>query len=142
MPLRQIFVAEAQCQAKHEDFIEIVKQAHLASRRFDSLHKPLGRIVLNLEAINNYCHIVGRDRGPSSVEGQGCGAFLNALTEESVIWLGMIADASDECTMVTRLMDREIFDTGNVWSELGAFRHRIEHLCVERVRPCQLDTQQ
>ena len=74
--------------------------------------KPLGRIVLNLEAIANYCHIVGRGRGPSSVKGQGCGAFLKALAEESVILLGMIVGASDEYMMATRMMDREIFDTG------------------------------
>jgi hypothetical protein len=83
---------------------------------------------LNLEAIISYCHIVGRDRGPSSVYGQCCGAFLNALTEESVILLGMIADAIYECMMATRVMDHEILDTGNMWSELAAFRHRFEHL--------------
>ena len=43
----------------------------------------------------------------------------------------MIADASDECMMVTRLMEREIFDTGTMWSELDAFHHRIEHLFVK-----------
>ena len=42
----------------------------------------------------------------------------------------MIADASDECMIVPRLMDREIVDTGNVWPELYAFHHRIEHLFV------------
>ena len=78
--------------------------------------KTLGCIVLNLEAIISYGHIVSRERGPSSAEGQGCGAFLNALTEESVILLGMIADASDKCMMAARLMDNEIFDVGNVWS--------------------------
>ena len=131
LPLRQIFVTEARCQAKRDDFIDIVTNMSFAGHRFDSLQKPLGRIVLNLEAIISYCHIVSRDRGPSSAEGQGCGAFLNALTEESVILLGMIADASDECMMVTRLMDREIFDVGNMWSELDAFHLRIEHLFLK-----------
>ena len=55
---------------------------------------------------------------------------MNALTEESVILLGMIADARDECNMVTRLMGREIIDTGNMWSELDAFHHRIEPLLL------------
>ena len=83
---------------------------------------------MNIEAIINYCDNVGHGRGPSSAEGQGWGAFLNALTEESVILLGMIAEASGACMMVTRLMDRKIFDTGHMWSELDAFHHRIEHL--------------
>jgi hypothetical protein len=82
MPLRQIFVAEARSQARRDDFIDVVTNMSFAGHRFDSLQKPLGRIVLNLEAITSYCHIVTRDRGPSSVEGQGCGAFLNALTDE------------------------------------------------------------
>ena len=88
-------------------------------------------MVLNIEEIISYCHIVGRDRGTLSVEGQGCGAFLNALVEESVILLGTIADASDECMMVTRLIDREIFDTGHMWSELDAFHYHIEHLLLK-----------
>ena len=32
---------------------------------------------------------------------------------------------------VARLIDREIFDTGNMWSELDPFHHRIEHLFVK-----------
>ena len=48
-----------------------------------------------------------------------------------MILLGMIADLSDECTMVTLLMDCEIFGVGNVWSELDAFHLRIEHLFVK-----------
>ena len=81
-------------------------------------NKSRGSIALNLEAIISYCHIVSRDRGPSLVEGQDCGAFLNALTEESVILLGMVADAGDICTMATRLMGREIFDVGTCGQNL------------------------
>ena len=72
MQFRQIFVAEARSQARRDDFIDIVTNMSFAGHRFDSLQKPLGRIVLNLEAITSYCHIVGRDRGPSSVGVQGC----------------------------------------------------------------------
>ena len=49
MPLRQIFVAEARCHATRDDFIDIVTNMSVARHRFDSLQKPLGRIVLNLE---------------------------------------------------------------------------------------------
>ena len=43
----------------------------------------------------------------------------------------MLVDAIDEFMMVTRYMGREILDTGNMWSELDAFHHRIEHLLVK-----------
>jgi hypothetical protein len=102
-----------------------------AAQRFDSLQKPLGRIVLNLEALVRYCHLVIRDRGAGSEEGQGCLAFLHSLTEENVTLLGMMAGAADECMILTRFMDRGAFKIGSMHHELGQFHNdRIGRLFV------------
>ena len=68
-PLRQIFVAEALNQTQRDDLIAVVTDMPFAAQRFDSLQKPLGRIVLNLEALLSYCHVVTRERGATSVGG-------------------------------------------------------------------------
>ena len=39
MPLHQIFVAEAQCKTKRDDFINIVTNVSFAGHPFDSLQK-------------------------------------------------------------------------------------------------------
>ena len=131
-PLRQIFVAEARSQTFRDDFITVVTDMSFAAQRFDSLQKPLGRIVLNLEALLSYCHVVTRERGATSAEGQRCLEFLQCITEQSVVLLGMMADASDECMLLTRLMDRDTFDVGCVHVELQKLHDRINHLFLNK----------
>ena len=131
-PLRQIFVAEARSQPYRDDLITAVTDMSFAAQRFDSLQKPLGKIVLNLEALLSYCHVVTRERGATSVEGQRCLEFLQCITEQNVVLLGMMADASDECMLLTRFMDRDTFDIGSVHVELQKFHDRINHLFLNK----------
>ena len=131
-PLRGVFVGEARNQAQREDLLAVVTDMSFAPQRFDSLQKPLGRIVLNLEALLSYCTLVVRERGPTSDEGQGCIAFLECLTEENVILLGMMADASDECMILTRFMDKEAFEVGSMRIELVRFQNRIDFLFLHK----------
>ena len=76
---------------------------------FDLLAKPVGRIVLNLEALLSYCHVVIRERGATSVEGQGRLGFLQRITDQSVILLVTMADTSDDRTRLTRLNGQRHF---------------------------------
>ena len=131
-PLRGIFVREARNQASRDDLIAVVTDMSFAPQRFDSLQKPLGRIVLNLEALLSYCNLVVRERGPTSLDGQGCISFLDSLTEENVILLGMMADASDECMILTRFMDQESFEVGSMRIELARFQNRIDFLFAHK----------
>ena len=131
-PLRQIFVAEARSQTHRDDLITVVTDMSFAAQRFDSLQKPLGRIVLNLEALLSYCHVVTRERSANSPEVPRCLEFLQCITEQNVLLLGMMADASDECMMLTRFMDRDTFDVGCVHVELQKFHDRINHLFLNK----------
>ena len=131
-PLRAIFVAETKNQLHRDDLIATVTDMSFAAQRFDSLQKPLGRITLNLEALLSYCYIVVRERGQTSEEGQGCMALLQALTEENVILLGMMADAADECMILTRFLDKDTFDVGAMRVELVQFLNRINQLFTQK----------
>jgi hypothetical protein len=57
-------------QTLRADLLAVVTDMSFAAQRFDSLQKPLGRIVLNLEALVRYCHLVIRDRGAGSERGE------------------------------------------------------------------------
>ena len=80
----------------------------------------------------SYCHVVVRDRGATSEEGQGCVAFLSLLTEENVILLGMMVDGSDARIVLTRFMDRDMFEIGAMRFELQQFHNRINHLFLNK----------
>ena len=86
----------------------------------------------------SYGHAVVRDRGATSEEGQGCVAFLTRLTEENVILLGMMADGSDECMLLARFMDSDMFEIGAVRFELQQFHNRINYLFLNKA--CFLQT--
>ena len=131
-PLRAVFVAETKNQLHRDDLIATVTDMSFAAQRFDSLQKPLGRIVLNLEALLSYCYVVVRERGQTSEEGQGCMALLQAMTEENVILLGMMADAADECMILTRFLDKDTFDVGAMRVELARFLNRIDNLFTHK----------
>ena len=80
----------------------------------------------------SYCHVVVRDRGATSEEGQGCATFLTLLTEKNVILLGMMADGSDERVLLTRFMDRDMFEIGAMLFELQQFHNPTNYLCLNK----------
>ena len=80
----------------------------------------------------SYCHVVVRERGATSEEGQGCVAFFQVLTEENVILLGATVDGNDECLILTRCMDRDMFEIGSMRFELKHFHNRINHLFLNK----------
>ena len=50
--------SEARVQTHQNDLVAVVTDMSFAAQRFDSLQKPLGRIVLNLEALLSHCTLV------------------------------------------------------------------------------------
>ena len=64
-PLLGVFVGEARNQARRGKQIATVTFMFFAAQRFDSLQKPLWRIVLNLEELLSYCLLpLGSPRAP------------------------------------------------------------------------------
>ena len=67
--LRAICVDEARNQAARGDLLAAVADMPFTPQRFDSLQRPWGKIVVNLEALVSYCRVVVRDRGATSEDG-------------------------------------------------------------------------
>ena len=61
--LRDICVGEARNQAARDDLLAAGTDMPVAPQRLDSLQKPSGKIVLNLEAPVRFCRVVVRDCG-------------------------------------------------------------------------------
>ena len=59
--------------------------------------------------------------------------FTQRTTDQNVILLGMMADASDECMLLTRFMDRDTFDIGFIHVELQQIQERVSHLFLNKV---------
>ena len=66
--LRDICVGEARNQAARDDLPAAGPDMSFAPQRFDSRQRPLGKIVINLEALVSYCHGVVRDRGATECD--------------------------------------------------------------------------
>ncbi len=81
-------------------------------QRFDSTAKPLGRCVMNLDALLTTCRIIRGTRERGSEAGQTCANFLNLIIgqPEVILLMGMMADASDECLVLTRFFDKDMFE--------------------------------
>ncbi len=77
-----------------------------------------------MDALISTCHIVRDTQGMRTDAGRSCNHFLNLLGAQAVVLLGMLADASDECLVMTRFFDEGIFELGNMSVELLGFKQR------------------
>ena len=129
-----IFAQEVRQQTREGSaaaLIGEVKNLSFAKQRFDSTAKPLGRCLWNLDALISTCHIILERRQPRSEPGKSCTRFIDLLSEEVVVLLGMLADASDECLLLTRFFDQGMFEVANMSTEVLGFKQRLNALFGE-----------
>ena len=99
----------------------------LAKHRFDSMSKPLGRLVRHIGAvIATALYICTNRKGKS--EGVAAEEWLANLTEEAYIQAAMMADAADEVIMLVRICDTELADTADLPAEVATFLERVRFL--------------
>jgi hypothetical protein len=110
-----------------ERVIRTVRSLCMAKQRFDSTQKPLGRLLLWLDAVVCTAVEVARDR-KGQPEGDKASVFLDLLTEERLVVLAMLADAGDEAMALTRYLDCESFETELLTEEISRFLERIRWL--------------
>ena len=123
-------------KAKFQEFVQQsthsfgihIKNLSLAKHRFDSTQKPVGRMVLFMDAVISVALYIVAKRARSSREGKIAEDFLRGLTMEDYIQLAMMADAGDETIMLVRLCDSEDFDPATSTHELAEFKRRIMYL--------------
>lgn len=123
-------------KAKFQEYVERsqhsfgihVKNLSLAKHRFDSTQKPVGRMVLFMDALVSVALYILAKRARTSREGKIAEDFLRGLNMEDYIQLAMMADAGDETIMLVRLCDSEDFDPATSTHEIAEFKKRISYL--------------
>lgn len=106
-----------------------IRNLQFRKHRFDSVQRPTGRMVLFCRAtVATAVHAAIHRKGQT--DGDRAEAFLERLDEKSLLLLALLADASDECTGMLRILDSEEHDVAAITLELQALMDRIEHLFI------------
>jgi hypothetical protein len=87
-----------------------LKNLSYAEHRFDSTARPLGRMVVHFEALVLTANDIIRERAPKSKDHKGANRALELLNTESMLQLGMVADACEIVVRFVRFLDKECFD--------------------------------
>ena len=87
-----------------------MKNLSYAEHRFDSTARPLGRMITHFDKLLSTAVDIIRERAPASPEHQGAKHALQILDTESMLPLGMGADACEIVVHFIRLLDQEGFD--------------------------------
>ena len=105
-----------------------------AKQRFDSTAKPLGRCVMNFDALLSTCRIIRGTRERGSAASITCAKFLNLIIgqPEMILLMGMMADASDECLVLTRFFDKDMFELERAPEQIADFKDRLQALFGHR----------
>ena len=110
-----------------------MRNMSFAKQRFDSTAKPLGRCLLNLDATISTQDIICTQRQKPSMEYQGAFRFLQMISQETnLILLGLLADACDECLVLTRCFDREAFRMEEMVEQIETFTRKLQWLFAGR----------
>ena len=87
-----------------------MRNMSFARQRYDSTQRPVGRTVLNFEAIIMTAITIVSVRR-TQTETRAAAIFLAFITEERIVTLGMMADAGDETIQIVRYGDSEDKET-------------------------------
>jgi hypothetical protein len=122
--LKDIFAEEVLLNANTATAVKKVENLRAAKHRFESLATPLGRILLHLQAFVSACQRIADVRTGDSA-GVAARAFLDHLTAERLIQVGLLSDGMDECMMLIRSVDKENVDVSLIPLEVQGF---VDHL--------------
>ena len=130
--VRKMFERRAELMThSSEVVVRRVRDLQAAKQRFQSTQKPLGRFILYFPALLATAYELQTRRGDSSV-GQRGSKFLEAIDEERLLTLAMLADAGDEAAMTIRFFDSKDHDIADAPHVLSAFLQRIAALFLDR----------
>jgi hypothetical protein len=100
----------------------IIKNLAFAQQRFDSLAKPLARLVQHFDSALDVVTDILRERGRASPEHINAARLVDILDSEAMLQMGMLADCAELCLELTRFFDKETFDIGLVPQRLHDFK--------------------
>lgn len=109
---------------KAHDFL---KDLGFAAHRFDSIQKPMSRIVLFLHPfLATIVQIATERRGKT--EGAAALDFLTWVSTEKLVLFAMMTDGGEENLHLTRIVDYEGFPLEELPSNILAFKDRLRKL--------------
>ena len=94
-----------------------------AKHRYETWSRPFGQAVMTIGALIRTAEQIIIER--SGAEARDAQSFLVYLTEERFLQLGMLADASDEALVLTRIFDDETCDPAAQADDLSHFQARV-----------------
>jgi hypothetical protein len=97
-----------------------------AKHRFESMAKPLGRMLLHISPFLDVVQDIITKRSDDAAA--DCVQWVESLSEEKLVQLGMLADASDEMLVLTRSLDSEEVDTAGLHEVLESFLANMDGL--------------
>jgi len=103
-----------------------VKDLAYSKQRFDSTARPLGRMIDHFDAFLAIAADIMNERRPSTQEHKRANGALNILDTESMLQLGMVADASEAVVRFIRFLDIRFLD--NARFETAELQHQINAL--------------
>lgn len=104
-----------------------VANLRAAKHRFESWIKPLGRLVLYIEAIVDVAVRIAIERGRDDCA-DDARKFLQFICDERLVQLAMLADAAHETSLIIRTCDVENWDTSEASEMLSSWRSRVTFL--------------
>jgi len=119
---------------KHQERLSggtIIKDLSYAAQRFDSTARPLGRMINHFEAFLQTAMDVVRERAPPKKEHQGASRALEVLNTETMLQLGMVADACEVVVRFIRFVDNERFDLAELPRQADALRGSATELFLK-----------
>ena len=99
---------------------EMSEKFSAAKHRFDSWSMPFAKVCLTLDAVIRTAQSAHEERKNEKV-GRAGRTFLDLLSEETVILMGMLADAGEENLQLTRRLDSETTTSGSLAVEVQQF---------------------
>ena len=85
----------------------IIKNLAFAKQRFDSLAKPLARLVQHFDSALDVVTDILRERGRASPEHINAARLVDILDSEAMLQMGMLADCAELCLELTRVLTRK-----------------------------------
>ncbi len=99
------------------------------AHRYDSTQRPIGRVLLLLPAVILTAQQIQSVRS-GTYFAQAASDFLEFITSECLLQLGMVADAGDENRILTLALDQDCVSFESIPWELELFTHRVRTLFV------------
>ena len=110
----------------------VVANMRAAGHRFESMQKPLGRSCFHIHAcIKTALHIMRARTDDSSKRAK---AWLTWIDSEKCLLAAMMADASDQTLMFTRILDNEQMDPAILASEVHSYMASITTLFGDQAK--------